>query len=145
MTPIRILALIFALGFFGVVGASYVPGWTNAQGQLLGLFHIDPIDNVLHGGSAIWALLAGLTSTLAASRYFRIFGPVYFGDAICGLLTGQGYLDGGIFTIGPTALDMSTRVLTNLPHVVIGGSAVLIGYVFLRWLTGRGANAALQA
>ena len=59
--------------FLFIVVMNYIPGLTNADGQLLGLFRIDPIDNIVHMISCIWAAVAAYRSTRASVLYFRIF------------------------------------------------------------------------
>jgi hypothetical protein len=129
---IRKLAWVYAALFVGVVALGYIPGLTDDQGRLLGLFHIELKDDLLHLGSGLWAAIAAWYSTRAALFYFRLFGLVYFFDGVCGLLFGQGYLDFGIFLFGPTPLDLATRIGANIPHLLIGGIAILIGFVFSR-------------
>ena len=53
-------------------------------------------------------------------------------DGVCGLLTGMGYLDLGIFLHGPMSLPLETRIAANLPHIAIGGIATIVGYVLAR-------------
>ena len=127
--PMQRWAWIYAALFLGVVSLGYIPGLTNDQGQLLGLFRIELKDDLLHLGSAIWAAWAAWSSAKASTFYFRLFGLVYFFDGVCGLLTGQGYLDLGIFLYGPAPLDLITRIGANIPHIIIGGVAVLVGFV----------------
>jgi hypothetical protein len=50
-------------------------------------------------------------------------------DGVMGFFLGQGYLDGGIFIHGYTALDWGFKFLANIPHIAIGGIAVFIGFV----------------
>lgn len=126
------LAWLYAAMFFFIAVIGYLPGLTNAAGQLFGLFKLDLIDDALHLGSGIWAAAAAWTSTRAATLYFKLFGSIYGLDGLMGLAFGQGYLDGGIFTHGITPLDLGTRIATNLPHLLIGGMAVLIGFVISR-------------
>lgn len=130
--PMQRWAWIYAALFLGVVSLGYIPGLTNDQGQLLGLFRIELKDDLLHLGSAIWAAWAAWSSAKASTFYFRLFGLVYFFDGVCGLLTGQGYLDLGIFLYGPAPLDLITRIGANIPHILIGGIAVWVGFVLSR-------------
>ena len=132
MNIIRILAAAYAALFLFVVALGYLPGLTNTEGQLLGLFKIDLIDDALHFGSGVWAAVAAWHSTRASVQYFKLFGAVYTLDGVFGLLFGQGFLDGGIFTRGITPIDFGTRFAANLPHLLIGGIAVLIGFVVSR-------------
>ena len=57
-----------------------------------------------------------------------IFGPLYFLDGVMGLALGSGYLDLGIFLYGPLDLPLMIRFLANLPHLLIGGVAIWVGY-----------------
>lgn len=122
-------AWIYTALFLGVVSLGYIPGLTNDQGQLLGLFRIELKDDLLHLGSAIWAAWAAWTSAKQSTFYFKLFGLVYFLDGVCGLLTGYGYLDLGIFQADRLPVDMMTRIGANIPHILIGGVAVLVGFV----------------
>ncbi len=126
------LAWTYAGLFVFVAALGYLPGLTNDAGYLLGLFKIDPIDDLLHLGSGLWAAAAAWRSASASTLYFKLFGCVYGLDGIVGLLLGQGFLDGGIFLHGPAVLDLATRLGANLPHILIGGTAVLIGFVVSR-------------
>ncbi|GAB4459258.1 MAG: DUF4383 domain-containing protein [Anaerolineae bacterium] len=138
MNLIQLYAWIYAAMFIFVVSLGYIPGFTNADGQLFGLFRIDPIDDILHLGSGIWAALAAWTSVRAATLYFKIFGILYGLDGVVGFLLGQGYLDGGIFIYGPWPMDWLTKFAANLPHILIGGMAVVIGFWLSRKLAAQG-------
>lgn len=133
-TLIQRLALGYSFIFMAVVALNYVPSIHDAQGLMFGLFKLDFIDDVLHTGSAAWALIAGLCSAGAARFYFRWFGLAYLADGILGLAAGKGYLDLAIFKDGPAVADFMTRIALNVPHIVLGGTAALIGFV---WLAGR--------
>ena len=128
MNIIRIFAWVYAALFLFIVALGYIPGLTNADGELLGLFTIDPVDNIVHLISGIWAAVAASRSTRASILYFRIFGSIYFLDAIFGLLFGEGILDAGIIRHGITQVDFVSGIAPNLPHVVIGGLALYIGF-----------------
>lgn len=132
MHPVQLFAWLYAALFGAVVLVGYLPGFTNDQGQLLGLFRIELVDDALHLGSAIWAAVAAWLSPRASTLYFRLFGSVYMLDGIVGFFFGQAFLDGGIFRFGPAPLDWGTKFAANLPHMVIGGTAVFIGFVVAR-------------
>ncbi|MEM0947243.1 MAG: DUF4383 domain-containing protein [Pseudomonadota bacterium] len=119
-------------GYFVVLmlaaSLNYVPGLTDENGLAFGIFALDIYDDSLHVASAIWALVAGLTSDKAARAFMVLFGVAYLGDGIFGFFTGYGYLDLGIFTNGSDGLDFSLgRVLANLPHLALGGLAAWAG------------------
>jgi hypothetical protein len=121
----------FAL-FVAVVAIGYVPAFEDDQGRLFGLFTLDLYDDSLHLASGVWAGIAAALSRDAARIYFRIFGPLYFLDGVMGFLLGSGYLDLGIFLYGPLDLPIETRFFANLPHLLIGGIAIWLGYFLAR-------------
>lgn len=128
MDRVRLFGWAYFLMFVVVVLMGYVPGFHDAEGNLFGLFKLDFYDDSLHLASGIWAGIAAWRSREAARTYFRIFGPLYFLDGVLGLITGSGYLDGGIFLYGPLDLSMTIRFFANLPHLLIGGFAIWVGY-----------------
>jgi hypothetical protein len=129
------LAWVYAAMFFFTVALGYIPAFTDNAGLLFGLFSIQLRDDILHLASGVWAAWAGWRSTRASIFYFKTFGIIYALDGLLGLITGYGYLDGGIFfahfPVFP-AFDFTTRLFANLPHIVIGGTAVFIGFVLSR-------------
>ncbi len=130
----------FAIGYFvmfmGVVALDFIPGLKTADGYLFGLFALDFYDHALHAFSGFWALWAGLTSHSQSVRYFQWFGLVYFFDGVVGSLLGNAYLDFGIFLYGVTDWSPIVKILASLPHIVIGGTALCIGF----WLARRYSN-----
>ena len=125
MKTIQKLAWLYAALFLSVVVVGYIPFLNDAQGRLLGLFKLEWWDDALHLGSAIWAALAARSSAKASAFYFKAFGIVYFMDSVVGTLFGQAYLDLGIFLHGPSSFNIIQNLPANLPHVVIGGLAVI--------------------
>ncbi|MEH7830003.1 DUF4383 domain-containing protein [Gemmobacter denitrificans] len=120
------------LGYFGalMIAASlnYIPGLTDENGLAFGIFALDIYDDALHVASALWALVAGLTSHRAARSFLVLFGLAYLGDGVFGFFTGYGYLDLGIFTNGSAGMDLSIgRILANAPHLALGGLAAWAG------------------
>ena len=138
MNPLRILALVYAVLFAGVTSLNYIPGLTDAQGLTFGLFALDIFDDALHAASGLWAALAAWRSTRATIVYFRVFGTLYCLDGLLGLVTGSGYLDLGIVMQGVLHLPFVTRLLMNLPHIVIGGFAAFTGFVLAPRFAPRG-------
>ncbi len=118
--------------FMGVVALDFIPGLKDADGYLFGLFALDLYDHSLHAFSGFWALWAGLSSNLRAVQYFKWFGSIYFMDGVVGTIFGNAYLDFGIFLYGVTDWSPIVKVLASLPHIAIGGGALLIGFVLSR-------------
>ncbi len=127
-TAIQKIAWFYAALFLFVVVLGYVPGVEDEQGLMFGLFKIDMIDDALHLASAVWAGLSAWNSARASKFYFRAFGALYALDGIVGILVGAGFLDFGILG-SDRIVDMGIRVAANIPHIVFGGLALIIGFV----------------
>lgn len=117
--------------YFGVLllvaALNYIPGVRDAEGLTFGIFALDVYDDALHLASALWALAAALTSARAAKLFLTLFGALYLADGAMGLAVGSGYLDLGIFTYGVQDLPFGFKILANLPHIGLGGIALLAG------------------
>ena len=135
MDIVRKLGFAYFFLFCGVVAIGYVPGFTDPEGNLFGLFKLDLYDDALHFFSGLWAGFAAWRSTAAAIFYFKLFGALYFLDGVMGLFLGSGYLDFGIFLYGILDLDLTTRVFANLPHLLIGGFAIFAGFLLSKRVT----------
>ena len=129
MDIIRFCALGYAalLGF--VILTGYIPAFIDQNDMIFGLFRRTWYADGLHLVSALWALISAITSRRASELFFQLFGVFYFADGVLGLVTGSGYLDFGIFINGVLDLDLTTRILANLPHLAIGGFAAYAGFV----------------
>ena len=125
MSGLRIVCFGYAVVLLGAAALNYVPGITDAEGRAFGIFALDVFDDLLHLFSAIWALAAGLVSYRAARAFLLYFGALYLGDGLLGLLTGSGYLDLGILRWGVQDLPFGFKILANLPHLLLGGIALL--------------------
>ena len=134
-TLIQRTALGYCVIFLSVFLLNYVPAIHDANGLMFGLFKLDLIDDVLHLGSAVWALGAGLYSVGAATFYFRCFGVFYFFDGVFGMVTGKGFLDLGFLAPGPGVASLLTRLEVNTPHLFFGGLAVVIGFFLYKKLS----------
>ena len=132
MSKLRLFGWAYCALFILVVASGFIPAFLDEQGRQFGLFTLDLYDHGLHLFSGLWAGAAAAISDKATRTYFRLFGPLYFADGVLGLLTGSGYLDFGIFLYGRLELDLMTRFFANLPHFIIGGGAIWVGYVFAR-------------
>jgi Domain of unknown function (DUF4383) len=116
-----ILALVASLNYLPI------PGLINAEGRTFGIFALDVYDDALHLVSALWALGAALVSARAARMFLILFGALYLADGVLGAFTGSGFLDLGIFTWGVLDIPVSLKILSSLPHLVLGGFALFIG------------------
>jgi len=133
MSQYRWIALGYASVLFLAGMTNYIPGLTDAQGLAFGIFALDPFDDLLHFASATWALVAAWLSRRASLIFLQTFGALYFADGLLGLATGSGYLDLGIVRYGIVPQPVTLRILANLPHLALGGFAVLAGFLLPRW------------
>ena len=117
------------LALLGAAALNYVPGLTDDQGRSFGIFALDIYDDLLHLFSALWALTAALMSHNAARAFLKYFGILYLADGVLGLITGSGYLDLGIINYGVQDLDFTFKIFANLPHILLGGFAVLSAFL----------------
>ncbi len=124
----RALALVYALVLLAVGLLNQVPGITDAQGRVFGIFALDIFDDLLHLGSAAWAGISAALSRRASITFLRVFGLLYLADGLLGLATGSGYLDLGILVWGVQDLPLMFRILANAPHLLLGGVATLAGW-----------------
>ena len=132
INTIQKLAWVYAV-MFGLLGSlSYIPFINDENGVTLGIFSLQWYDNVLHYASGLWAAIAAWRSFKDSAFYFKLFGIIYGLDGVMGFFLGQGYLDAGIFLKGITDLSWSFKFFANIPHIAIGGIAVLIGFVLSR-------------
>ena len=123
------LAWLYTIGFIGIVIITHTPALTDEQGLSFGLFKIDPVDDFVH-------LLSGIAGVIVAWRahryiplFFKLVGIAYMGDAIVGMTMSRGLLDGSLFMKGPGGPDFSlTNWALNLPHIVLAGIALVIGF-----------------
>lgn len=132
MSTVRKIAFAYAAILLVVSGLNYIPGLTDAEGRAFGIFALDIYDDLLHLASALWAGTAALISARAARSFLLYFGILYLADGLLGLATGSGYLDLGIINYGVQDLPLDFKILANLPHISLGGIAVLSAFVFRR-------------
>lgn len=132
---IRGFAVIYSVMFAVLVAMNYMPFIYFDNGLIFGFFKLEPEANLLHLLSGIWALGAAWYSRAASLFYFRVFGTAYFIDGIVGIVFGKAYLNLRLFDVHAVPVaDMMQRFVLNAPHIVIGGSAVIIGFYLARKL-----------
>ena len=109
-----VLALGAVFVLIGVLG--FVPALT-PNDQLLGIFAVDTVHNVVHlvsGLVAFGAVLAG-----SARLYAQVFGVVYGLVTVLGFLGGDGTEILGLFHV---------NTADNFLHVAIALSALYVGF-----------------
>jgi hypothetical protein len=111
------MAWLYCLLFVVVVVITHFPGLTDAEGRNLGLFKIDPIDDVIHALTAVFAGFAAWQGGRVSLTYFRLFGVLYGVDGVVGFLNFLG--------VSPLAIAFAA----NAPHMAIAAFALAIGFV----------------
>ena len=126
---LRTLAWVYAAGFLGVFLVTHAPFLTDQNGLSFGLFKIDPVDDFVHLLSGVAGVIVAWWATSVIPTYFKVIGVLYMADAIIGMTTSRGLLDGSVFTQGPLSTDFGlTNWALNLPHIIISGLALIIGF-----------------
>ncbi|HKV73426.1 MAG TPA: hypothetical protein VJN95_02840 [Gemmatimonadales bacterium] len=115
--------IVVALGYIPALngGMDHVAMQSNGEHSMMGLYMIGPADDVTHGLSALFFLLAAGVSGAWSRLALTAFGWYYAFDACIYLVTGFIRGDAVLHTVG-----------LNMPHVVI--STVML------WLAYRGLN-----
>jgi hypothetical protein len=114
------LAWAYFLVFLAVVAITHAPGLTDAEGRNLGLFKIDPIDDVIHALSGVLAAFAAWHGPRVSVWYSRLFGLLYGWDGVVGLL------------IGLAGTPLIVNLAANLPHLAIAAAALAVGFLLPR-------------
>ena len=67
-----------SLGYFFILlfaaSLNYIPGLTDTEGRVFGIFALDIFDDSLHVASALWALIGALYSQRSAKMFLIVFG-----------------------------------------------------------------------
>src|SRR4029450_7784536 len=125
----RKLAWLYVAGFLGIFLICHTPGLTDADGRLLGLFRIDPIDDFVHLLSGPAGVRVALAAPQFMPLYFKVIGVLYDLDALVGMTMSRGLLDLSVFTQGPGGPDFSlSNWAINMPHIVLASLALSIGF-----------------
>jgi hypothetical protein len=129
MTLHRKTAFAYAVILALVASLNYLPvsGLVDAEGRTFGIFALDVYDDSLHLASALWALAAALISQRASRIFLILFGALYFLDGLLGCFAGSGFLDLGIFTWGWLDIPVTLKILSSVPHLILGGIAFVVG------------------
>lgn len=130
MNRLRLVAFLYFLVLLFAASLNYLPFIPVTDGKTFGIFALDIYDDALHLASALWAGVAAWLGARASRTFLLAFGTLYFADGLLGLITGSGYLDLGIINYGIQNLPFSFKIMANLPHLGLGGLAILSGLFF---------------
>lgn len=110
------LATVFGVAFIAIGVLGFVPGITNDEGLLLGIFEVNALHNIIHLLSGVAALI-GASSDQYAKLYFQVFGVVYAVVTLAGFVQGDTVL--GLIPV---------NMADNLLHLTIAVAALYIGF-----------------
>jgi hypothetical protein len=127
MSRHRVVATIYAALLIAVTVLGWMPSLADADGRLFGIYRLTWYNDLLHLGSAAWALGAAIVGEASAILFLQVFGTLYLADGLMGLAIGSGYLDLGIVFYGVRDLPFSFKILANTPHIVLGAVALAFG------------------
>ena len=118
---LRKASMAFGIVFVAIGLLGFVPALT-PDGNLLGIFHVDAVHNIIHLASGVAALLAA-SSPAYAKLYFQIFGVVYAIVAV------GGFIPALQFGEHPKLLGLiHVNLADNLLHVAIAAAALYLGF-----------------
>lgn len=115
---LRILAVIFGIGFIFAGVAGFLPSFM-PNGLLLGYFEVDTMHNLVHIVSGVIAIMAA-TSGKYARLYFQLFGIIY------AIVTIVGFVRNGDLSF----IMMHVNMADNFLHLVISIVALYLGFFF---------------
>jgi hypothetical protein len=107
--------VIFLL--LGVLG--FIPGITNDQGMLLGIFHVDAIHNIIHIVFGLLAFWMSMSGEMGAKNYFKVVGIVFGLIAILGFFQGDSEMLIGLF---------NNNMADTWLHIVMAVIALYVGF-----------------
>jgi hypothetical protein len=120
---VKTAAILFGIVFLAIGILGFVPSVTttdaNGMPMLLGIFHVNPLHNIVHLASGVVALFCGMSGVGASRTYFRIFGIVYLVVAILG------FYPGGTMILGM----LSNNPAVTWLHVAIAVVSLYLGFV----------------
>lgn len=129
LDTLKKLAWVYAAGFLGVFLITHAPFLTDENGLSFGLFKIDPVDDIVHLLSGVAGVIVAWRATSYIPLFFKLVGVFYMGDAVVGMIASRGLLDGSLLLQGPGSPDFgATNWALNLPHIIISGLALVIGF-----------------
>ncbi len=116
MSALRVIAVLFGIGFLAIGILGFMPNYT-PNGLLFGYFEVDNMHNYVHIISGVIALLAA-ASARYARLYFQIFGIIF------AIVTIAGFWRAGDLYV------MHMNMADNILCLVIAVIALYLGFVF---------------
>lgn len=116
MSFLRIMAIIFGITFIAIGVMGFMPMYVT-DGNLLGIFEVNDVHNIVHIASGVVALLCAL-QTNYARWYFIIFGIVY------GLVAIAGFVNAG------DLMMMHVNMADNILHTGIAVVSLWLGFIY---------------
>jgi hypothetical protein len=112
-------AIFFGILLLAAGAAGFVPQLT-PEGQLLGVFAVDTMHNVVHIITGILAIAMGVAGAAQARMFFRVVGVVYAVIAAMGFVGGH----------GGEVMGMTMNMADHLLHVGIAILGLALGFAY---------------
>jgi len=84
----KTLGMLFGIVFLAIGILGFVPSITKGE-MLLGIFHVNAVDSVVHIVSGAIFLFASMAGAGAARLWFQLFGVIYALVAVLGFMNGD--------------------------------------------------------
>jgi hypothetical protein len=109
----RYIALFLTLGFITIVSIERIPGVLTLtavpyEWLMFGVFKISLVDDITHGLSALFGILALISGGRWTVKYLMVIGGYYSLDALF-------YVVNGFFT----GMTLADNLILNAPHILI--------------------------
>lgn len=128
-TTLQKVAWFYAAVFVFVFIISHWPGLTDSQGKLLGLYKIDPIDDIFHLLSGLYGAAAAWHSAKWSKNFFLVVSFLFGVDALMGLVIDRQFLNPTFITQGIGSANFSaTNWYVNLPHIALAVVGLWVVY-----------------
>lgn len=115
---IQQITQVFGYIFAAVGVAGFLP-FLVFDGNLLGIFEVNAVHNIIHLATGLAALyVASLNNVETSKMFFKIFGVVYAVVALLGFVMAGDIL--GLFSVNGA---------DGLLHVVVAAAALYVGFV----------------
>ena len=114
LPQIQQYAIAFGIMFLGVYSLNFIPFIHDDQGQMFGLFKLDPIDDFGHLFAGILAVIAGIKSIQWSRIYMYVLGIGYIVDVIV------------FFVSNLEKYSIPVNIALNAPHIIILVAALYI-------------------
>jgi hypothetical protein len=114
---LKTIAFIYGIIFVVIGIMGFIPKFAPHH-HLLGIFHINPLHNIIHLVTGIAGFWVCYTSQHASRIFFQVFGVIY------GIVTILGFIAGNKEILGLIANNQADNVL----HLIVAILSLYLGF-----------------